>query len=166
MRIDPPVSVPIDAHPIPAATAAAEPPLEPPGDRLWIVRIAHRSKRRFVARRAEREFVEVGLADDDRAGLAQTGHDWRVGSGDVPGSHSRRGCRRTAFDVDQILDGNRPAVQRTARSTLAQLLVEQLAPAPSPRLEDRDEGIERRVQLGDALERVGDTVSRRGLSVR
>ena len=34
MRIDPPVSVPIDAHPMPAATAAAEPPLEPPGERV------------------------------------------------------------------------------------------------------------------------------------
>src|SRR5262245_51169665 len=34
IRIDPPVSVPMDAHPMPAATAAPEPPLEPPGDRL------------------------------------------------------------------------------------------------------------------------------------
>src|SRR3954447_7942394 len=32
-RIDPPVSVPIASGTIPAATAAAEPPLEPPGDR-------------------------------------------------------------------------------------------------------------------------------------
>ena len=31
--IDPPVSVPIEARHIPAATAAAEPPLDPPGDR-------------------------------------------------------------------------------------------------------------------------------------
>jgi len=34
MRIDPPVSVPIDAQPMPAATAAADPPLEPPADRV------------------------------------------------------------------------------------------------------------------------------------
>src|SRR4029079_8037394 len=33
MRIDPPVSVPTVASAIPAATLAAEPALEPPGDR-------------------------------------------------------------------------------------------------------------------------------------
>src|SRR5262249_14600404 len=33
-RIDPPVSVPIAAGDIPADTAAAEPPLDPPGDRV------------------------------------------------------------------------------------------------------------------------------------
>src|SRR5579864_3032086 len=32
-RMDPPVSVPSDAAAIPAATTAAEPPLEPPGTR-------------------------------------------------------------------------------------------------------------------------------------
>src|SRR3954470_10526066 len=32
-RIDPPVSVPIASGAIPAATAAAEPPLDPPGER-------------------------------------------------------------------------------------------------------------------------------------
>src|SRR5262249_3404590 len=32
MRIDPPVSVPIVASPMPAARLAAEPPLDPPGD--------------------------------------------------------------------------------------------------------------------------------------
>ena len=34
IRIDPPVSVPIDACPIPVATAAADPPLDPPADRV------------------------------------------------------------------------------------------------------------------------------------
>jgi hypothetical protein len=32
MRIEPPVSVPIEAQPIPVTTAAAEPPLEPPAE--------------------------------------------------------------------------------------------------------------------------------------
>src|SRR2546430_1879065 len=34
IRIDPPVSVPMDAKHIPSATDAADPPDEPPGDRL------------------------------------------------------------------------------------------------------------------------------------
>ena len=33
MRIDPPVSVPIDASAMPVATEIADPPLEPPGER-------------------------------------------------------------------------------------------------------------------------------------
>ena len=36
-----------------------------------VVRIVHRAVRRFFARGAERELVEVGLADQHRAGLAQ-----------------------------------------------------------------------------------------------
>jgi hypothetical protein len=34
-RIEPPVSVPVAAGAMQAATAAAEPPDEPPGTRLW-----------------------------------------------------------------------------------------------------------------------------------
>jgi hypothetical protein len=34
MRIEPPVSVPTLATAIPVATAIAEPPLDPPGDRV------------------------------------------------------------------------------------------------------------------------------------
>src|SRR5258708_35516053 len=34
MRIEPPVSLPMEPRHIPAATAAAEPPLEPPG--MWV----------------------------------------------------------------------------------------------------------------------------------
>ena len=34
-RIEPPVSVPVAARQSPAATAAAEPPDEPPGTRSW-----------------------------------------------------------------------------------------------------------------------------------
>ena len=35
MRIEPPVSVPIDATDMPVTMATADPPLEPPGDRVW-----------------------------------------------------------------------------------------------------------------------------------
>ena len=45
-----------------------------------IVRIAHRAESRVLAGRAERELVEVGLADEHRAGFAQArGHDRIVG---------------------------------------------------------------------------------------
>ena len=48
----------------PAATAAAEPPLEPPGTRVEVVRVAGRAERRVLGRRTHRELVEVRLADD------------------------------------------------------------------------------------------------------
>ena len=47
----------------PAATAAADPPLEPPGHARRVVRVAGRAERRVLGRRAHRELVEVGLAD-------------------------------------------------------------------------------------------------------
>ena len=34
IRIEPPVSVPMDASAMPATTLAADPPLDPPGDRV------------------------------------------------------------------------------------------------------------------------------------
>ncbi len=66
MRIDPPVSVPIAPRHISATTAAAEPPLEPPGMRVVSHGIA---RRRSI--RAIRELVRVRLADDDSPGLMQ-----------------------------------------------------------------------------------------------
>ena len=78
MRIDPPVSVPTVPSDMPDATAAAEPPLDPPGDRDGSCGIADRAKSRILAGRAERELVEVGLADEHRAGLAQTPRHDRV----------------------------------------------------------------------------------------
>ena len=41
----------------------------------------HGSERGFLAGRAERELVQVGLADDDGARIAQSGHDRRVAAG-------------------------------------------------------------------------------------
>ena len=68
IRIEPPVSVPRVARAMPAATLTADPPLEPPGERVGFERIAGRPERRVAARRAERKLVQVGLADEDGAG--------------------------------------------------------------------------------------------------
>src|SRR5207253_7110905 len=50
IRIDPPVSLPIEAAPRHAETAAAEPPLDPPGERL-------RSKGLWTGPNADSSFV-------------------------------------------------------------------------------------------------------------
>ena len=44
-----------------AATAAADPPDEPPGTRVLIAWIPHRMKRRILVRRAHRELVAIQL---------------------------------------------------------------------------------------------------------
>src|SRR5262245_50101789 len=54
IRIDPPVSVPIVASPIPAARLAPDPPLEPPGDRdgSWGLRAGPNAESSFVVPKA------------------------------------------------------------------------------------------------------------------
>ena len=113
MRIEPPVSVPTDPKHMPFASAAAEPPLEPPADRVGSCGLPHRPERGLVAGRAERELVQVGLADDDGAGVAQAADDRRVVAG----------CRGGTRDPDvvgvpatstEILDRDGNAVQRAA----------------------------------------------------
>ena len=115
MRIDPPVSVPIVASAMPAATLAADPPLDPPGDRDGIVRIARRTERRVFVRRAERELVKIGLADEHRAGLrADAAIAGASRSATWPSRTRDAAVVGSAADVEQILDRDRHAVQRAA----------------------------------------------------
>jgi hypothetical protein len=97
MRIDPPVSVPIDPRHMPSSSATAAPPLDPPGRARRIERMAHRAEARLVARGAERELVQVRLADDDGAGLPEPldedGHR-RGAPREAPSSRTSCRCRR------------------------------------------------------------------------
>ena len=56
---------------IPALTAAAEPPEEPPGYALEVPRVVRRAERGVLGRGAERELVHVELADGQRAGVQE-----------------------------------------------------------------------------------------------
>ena len=78
-----------------------------------IDRITDRTERGLVAGRAERELVQVRFADDDRPGVAQPAHDGCVRRRGAC-RHSRPGRRRRARDIDEILDRDRDAVQRSA----------------------------------------------------
>jgi hypothetical protein len=57
-RTEPPVSEPSAIGTRPAATAAAEPPEEPPGTRPLSMRIARAAERRVLGGRAHRELIE------------------------------------------------------------------------------------------------------------
>ena len=62
-RMEPPVSLPSAHSASPAATAAAEPPLEPPGTRGQVPRVARGLEGRVLGGGAHGELVEVGLAE-------------------------------------------------------------------------------------------------------
>ena len=91
-RIEPPVSEPSASGAKPAATAAALPPLEPPGHPGRVVGVAGRTEGRVLGRGAHGELVEVRLADDDRAGRAPAARRrWRRTAGASPrGSSTSR----------------------------------------------------------------------------
>src|SRR4029079_14081253 len=95
MRLDPPSSVPSAAKAMPAATATADPALEPPGVRVpvgsyglrtwpvWLVVATPRAGETFGEGSPETdgaggETVRRGLAEHDRAGGAQARHLHRI----------------------------------------------------------------------------------------
>ena len=141
---------------MPAATAAAS-RHSTPRERLGSCGLSHRSECRFVARRAERELVQIGLADDARRRL-------RAGA-------SRRSRRpapicpartRDAAVVGEPLTSIRSLTEIVRPCSgprdraLAQLFVEHARLRHRLGLEDRDERVQRRIELCDAGERVAD----------
>ena len=114
--------------------------------------MAHRTEGGVLVRRAERELVQVGLADEHRAGRAQPRRDDRRRRRDVPAPHARRRGGRRPAKIDQILERDRHAVQRAAVAAGGNLLI------GGARLRARlvgqhgDEGVDRRIALGDARE--------------
>ena len=93
MRIEPPPSLPCASGTIPAATAAAEPPEEPPGvrSRSHGLRVGAGVAR--LGRRQDPELRQVRRADDDEAGVAQAAHEVGV----VVRAGGRRGSSSAKF---------------------------------------------------------------------
>ena len=111
-RIDPPVSEPSASGVMPAATATAEPPLDPPGMRSSGPRIPRRAERGVLGRRSHRELVAVGLADDDRAGRFEPLDDRRVVRRHERLEDLRRGRRPDTSRADVVLERDGHAGQR------------------------------------------------------
>jgi hypothetical protein len=107
-RIEPPVSVPVAPRHARAATAAAEPPDEPlPG-------IGHRAERAGGVRRAHGEFVEVGLAERDRARRLELGGHGRFVLRDEVAENFRGSGRLHGLCAKKILDGDWQTFERAA----------------------------------------------------
>ena len=116
MRTLPAPSVPTDSGPMPAATAAAVPPDEPPGVLLGSQGLRVMPVQRRIGLALAAELGRAGLAEQHRAGLAQARAGRRV---DVPRLVGVDGAaaaqRRPALGEDQVLDRRRHAVERTDR---------------------------------------------------
>ena len=120
-RIEPPVSVPIAQGAVPAATAAAEPPEEPPGTRV-------ESQGLVTGPKAEFSFDEP-IANSSWLVLPSTGAPAAcrlrtavaVYGGPVALEDPRGGLARHVLDAEEVLDGDRHAAERAvvASSALA-----------------------------------------------
>ena len=113
IRIDPAPSDPSAAGMSPAATAAAAPPLEPPGVWCGAPGIAGRAERGPLGERPLADLRGVGLADHDRARLAQPPHHLVV----AVGGRTRAATAvegRVPGEVEVFLDRGRHPEQRRA----------------------------------------------------
>ena len=100
-----------------------------PGGPRRVERVADGAKCRVFARRAQRELVQVGLADQHGAGRLQPRGDDGVGGGGRERTHVRGGRGGHARLVDQVLERDWDAVQRPAIVSAGQFAIGQ----PSPR---------------------------------
>ena len=81
IRVEPPPSLPWAIGTMPAATAAPEPPLEPPGVRFSVPGIAGRAEAARLGRREDPQLRQGRLADDHEPGLTQAAYEERVAGG-------------------------------------------------------------------------------------
>ncbi len=116
-----------------APTAAAVPLDEPGRVMRGVPRVARRRKGQCEVRAADREFVRLLLAEQDRAGVAQPHPGLGVLVRDVVDIDPRSGRRADAARLVDVLQPDRDAVQRPARAAGADLGVGRLAPPPAPR---------------------------------
>ena len=101
---------------MPAATATADPPLDPPGMRSVVPRIARGAERRVLVRRAHRELIAVRLADHHRAGRFEPGDDGGVVRRNELLENLRRSGRSYAARAEVVLQRDRHAGERKRRA--------------------------------------------------
>ena len=113
---------------------------------LGIVRIAGRSRMEIG------EFGGDGLADDHGTGVAQPLDHMRVLIGPAPGQERRAAFGRIVAGVDDVLDPDRNAVQRTQRHAPALALVERARLRDGMVGIEMGEGADFRIDRGDTVE--------------
>ena len=149
---------------MPAATETADPLLEPPGDRSGVEGVAGGAERRVLPGGAERELVQVALADDDRAGRPEPRYYRRVSDRRGTARNPGGGGGRRAGEVDDVLDGHRHAVQGAAIPARGDLPRRRVGLGPGCVVQHDGEGVEGLVAGADAFEGGVDHLSDRRLA--
>ena len=155
MRIDPPPSLPCASGSIPDATAAALPPLDPPGVRVRShgLRVGPRVAR--LGGRQDRELRQVRDADDHEARLAQPPDQVGGVIGPVAGQELRGAVDLVARDADVALDRDRHPRERRAVAR-----DDGVGGFQSLFGVDLDEGVDDRIERLDAPQRGLDDLAR------
>ena len=147
----------------PAATAAAEPPEEPPGHPAGIVRVAGGAGGRRLGRRSHGELVHVGLAHEDGSRLSQSPDDGGVVGRQPALEDARRAGGRDPPGAEVVLHGHGHAGQRARVPAVGHRGVDGGRLGPGHLGGDEGEGMERSVVRGDGGQGLFDHVGRRPL---
>ena len=152
-RIDPPMSEPVARWTSPAASAAAEPPLDPPGVRsrfqgLRVGAVQHRARVGEVA-----DLRRRGQADGHGAGGQQAASSWCVVPVAMRSLAGGAGARvGPALHRLELLDAEGHAGQRTRVLALGDAAVDVVGHGPGPVGVDEHERVELRVDALDPVE--------------
>ena len=122
------------------------------GDSPGIPRVPASAEEGVLGRSAIGEFVEVGLADEHRAGGPEPGHDFGIALRDPVGEEARPAGARDARDVDAVLDGDRHAVKKAQGPALARRGIRGPRGFACRLGGHCDESMEERIEFLDALE--------------
>ena len=114
MRTEPPPSLPCATGASPAATAAAAPPLEPPAIRSRSHGVRAGGAIAVLGVAGQAELRGVGLAEQDRARIAQQRHDVVVDIRHRVGEHRAAEGRPHARGEVEVLHRHGDPVQRRA----------------------------------------------------
>src|SRR4029453_17139111 len=107
------------------------------------------AERGIFARGAKREFIEIGLADDHGTCVAKACDEGRIRGGNIPFTHTRGGRRRNTSDIDDVLDGDWDAVQRSTIAAGREIAVRGFRITLRFLCHDGDERVERRLEFVD-----------------
>ena len=113
MRIEPPPSLAWASGTMRAATAAAEPPLEPPLERVEVPGVAGRAEQHRLGRGVEAELGRVGAAEDAQARALVADHGLGIDRRGRMGEEARaRGHRHARLSAAEVLQQERHAGER------------------------------------------------------
>ena len=152
-RIEQPVSVPSASGVIPAATAAADPPLDPPGmrERSHGLRVPPSTGCCVVSPHANSwvRVLPTTMAPASRSRATAVASRRAGGSGGTRGA----GPGDRAGDVEQVLDGEGHAGERPGPIPGAQVATQAFGRTPGTLGVHLDERADVAVDLGDAVQR-------------